>query len=192
MRVRLKVSIKTKILILIALSILLLLSQGCASMAIGVYSSHYEKIEYPNILRRKGHLIVDEKSRNVLNASYLKEYWGEPDKVIKICPDKEQWIYKFGIRWNGIAIFMLIVPLPLTMPVGYNQISFTLQNEDVVFAEITDALRTSAYCTWWLISNCECKIEKQTLNIHITNESSNNTKLYKKTNASDAKSRAVD
>jgi len=58
----------------------------------------------------------------------LIKTWGSPDKIIKIRNNVEKWEYRFGSRWNGIILEIIILPLPLILPVGYDYVEFTVEN----------------------------------------------------------------
>ena len=47
----------------------------------------------------------------------------------------ELWTYTGGLRWNGVLLFVVIVPIPLLVPVGRDQVTLRFRGGEAVFGE---------------------------------------------------------
>ena len=109
--------------------ILLLCLPGCF-FGVGTVYTETTVVDAPLISQRKGHIWVKTEMprQRTIVASKLLEYWGEPDEIVKNNGD-EAWIYQFGLRWNGLMV-AVIIPIPLAVPVGHDELSFSIDEDD--------------------------------------------------------------
>ena len=71
-------------------------------------------------------------------AIWLEEHWGKPTSVRLASPESEGelWTYKFGRVWCGVVPWV-VVPIPLVLPIGREQVVFLVQERDqVVSADV--------------------------------------------------------
>lgn len=106
-----------QILIVLVLTIIL---SGCVGLAVGSYGTHESKRDSFEL----------ESERNQINyysnsTSYTQEQveslWGKPDETSTngTCAI---FTYHDGYNWSGVGAFVVIVPIPLALPTGYDEI----------------------------------------------------------------------
>lgn len=98
-----------------------LLLQGCVGLGAWTLGSRTESSDHPKIDRTRGVIDVrnGEPERTLKTAAELRAQWGEPDRVESLEGSKEEWIYKTdGMRWSGLVLYVVIVPLPAILPLG--------------------------------------------------------------------------
>jgi hypothetical protein len=49
---------------------------------------------------------------NLTTSKELADTWGKSDHIEQIAMNKEAWTSNFGLRWNGMTAFVVIVPIP--------------------------------------------------------------------------------
>lgn len=64
------------------------------------------------------------------------KFWGNPKKIYQE-NGNEYLAYNSNLAWRGLVLIIIVVPIPLVAPVGYNEIIFELRNEKInrVFEE---------------------------------------------------------
>jgi hypothetical protein len=70
-------------------------------------------------------------------AENLRRALGEPDRVVA-APGGERWHYREGLRWHGVALLVLVVPVPLLLPTGFEEAIVTLESDRAVALEGRD------------------------------------------------------
>ena len=110
-------------------SILLVLPlcQGC--VAVGVYGRRTIETEHVGELFRDGTM-----PKGAVPISSVMREWGEPNAKETLGPDREEWTYRFGLRWKGVLL-VLLLPIPLMVPVGYDRITLLVENGMAVSAK---------------------------------------------------------
>ncbi|EEF61513.1 hypothetical protein Cflav_PD4191 [Pedosphaera parvula Ellin514] len=118
---------------------LCLLIQGC--VGIGVSKTRNEAFQNPKIsdvayVSGLSHTDASQTNVVVYTATWLENHWGRPARITHVGVDSqtEVWTYKFDIIWNGVTP-VLLVPIPIILPVGREQIQFVLQDGRVVSAK---------------------------------------------------------
>lgn len=119
--------------------LLFLLVQGC--VGIGVQKTQNQDYPNPQISTRACALGLkyhgaERVDSSTYTAAWLQEHWGKPSRITRdeTGSQTETWTYKFGPIWNGVTPVVL-VPVPLIVPVGREQIHFVLQDGHVVSAK---------------------------------------------------------
>jgi hypothetical protein len=69
--------------------------------------------------------------------SRVLEWWGEPDERSTRPDGSETLTYYDGVRWNGLVLFVIILPIPLVIPVGHDYLELDVVNGMVVAARTT-------------------------------------------------------
>ncbi len=69
--------------------------------------------------------------------SRVLEWWGEPDERSTRPDGGETLTYYDGIRWKGLVLFVVILPIPLVIPVGHDYVELDVVNGMVVAARTT-------------------------------------------------------
>jgi len=118
------------------------LLQGCVGFA--VLKQHTEVINNPVIasIRDSTYPAHNRDSSEATNAldytsEWLQKHWGSPDCIKHVSGHSEEiWTYKFRLIWDGVVPFV-ILPIPLAVPVGKEQVSFILRDGRVVSSRIT-------------------------------------------------------
>ena len=61
---------------------------------------------------------------------------------------KEEWIYKInGLRWSGVVLFVVVIPLPAMIPIGSQYVSFLIHDGQIERATRRDwAFKGGVYC----------------------------------------------
>ena len=68
------------------------------------------------------------------SVSQVLEWWGAPDERVVDASGVERLTYYDGLRWRGVLLFLVILPVPLVIPVGH----------DVVELEVADGMVKAA------------------------------------------------
>jgi hypothetical protein len=126
---------------IIPLVILCLFTQGC--VGIGALKTHTETLQNPGLsdaacangLRS---ITPGKTVTNAYTAAWLKNHWGEPKSIrhAGTTNTDEIWTYQFGPRWNGVVV-AVIVPVPIMLPVGREQVQLILRDGDVISGKQT-------------------------------------------------------
>jgi hypothetical protein len=129
---------------IIPLVILCILTQGC--VGIGAFKTHIETFQNPTLSDAAcvDCLSSSNPSQTVSNAytaAWLKTHWGEPKSIRHASATDldEIWTYKFGLNWNGVIVVVL-VPIPVALPVGREQVQFILRDGCVISGKQTKLL----------------------------------------------------
>jgi hypothetical protein len=118
------------------------LLQGCVGVV--VLKSHTEVIRdpviafYPNDAdpahKRNSR---EETNAVVYTSEWLETHWDSPHRVVRVSGGSDEvWTYRFRSIWEGI-VPCVIVPIPLALPVGRQNVCFTLRDGRVVSASTT-------------------------------------------------------
>lgn len=132
--------------------LLIILVYLCLSGCVG-YSAHgnYElTVASPNISNVKGKLVVDKSASystdERVKSNIIYKNWGKPDEIVKTENDVEFWSYSFNNRWNGVYLFV-VVPIPLFLPVGSDQIIFEVSKGVITQAKVkSNGFRSEYLC----------------------------------------------
>ncbi len=124
--------------------------QGCLGVGAWTLGSRTESSDRPTINQARGSFDLRSSERPGLHASAsdLRAGWGEPDQVLARPDGKEEWTYKTdGLRWSGLVLFVVVIPLPAMVPVGSQYVSFVIHDGRVESATRGDwAFKAGAYC----------------------------------------------
>lgn len=124
--------------------------QGCIGLGAWTLGSRSESSEHPKIDQTRGSLDLRKigVEGNITTATELRAQWGEPDRVEPHDAGREEWIYKTkGLRWSGMVLYVVIIPLPAMIPVGSQYVSFLIHDGQIESATRTDwAFKAGAYC----------------------------------------------
>lgn len=129
---------------------LALLLQGCVGLGAWTLGSRIESSDHPSIKQARG--VIDVRKGQpegpLQTAPDLRAQWGEPDRVEALGAGSEEWIYKTdGLRWSGLILYVVIVPLPAMIPVGSQYVSFVIHDGRIQQATRADwAFKGGAYC----------------------------------------------
>ncbi len=134
----------TRRLRLPAIVFVILALEGCVGIAAnGNVTSVFDR----PMMGDKGTLYPDRPLSSRLTKQDVRTRWGEPDRIDLDMDGSERWDYRFGYRWNGVAIGAVLVPLPLYVPVGREHIYVYFKDDEVTRSEIfTDHIRLYAGC----------------------------------------------
>lgn len=127
-----------------------LLLQGCVGLGAWTLGSRTESSDHPSIDQTRG--VIDlqhgNPERSMKTATDLRAQWGEPDHVESLEGGQEEWIYKTdGLRWSGLILYVVIVPLPAMIPVGSQYVSFLIHDGRIAKATRADwTFKAGAYC----------------------------------------------
>jgi hypothetical protein len=113
--------------VVLLLSISGLLS-GCFGLSATVIGTDETLTTNPKIELNKRQLSPDTYPAPQLSTEDLRKAWGDPSRKEQLAGASERWRYDFGLRWNGMVFFVVVVPLPLVIPVGYEYVEFLFEN----------------------------------------------------------------
>ena len=116
---------------LLAASLLVWLpgASGCVGLVAVARGSASYAIEAPQLSTPTG--------QRPAIAENVRRALGEPDRIETV-ESGERWHYREGLRWNGIALLVVVVPVPLLLPTGFEQAVVHLEDGRVVALEGTD------------------------------------------------------
>ncbi len=124
--------------------------QGCVGLGAWTLGSRTTSSDHPKIDRPRG--VVDVRNTGTAadfkTAKEVRTDWGEPDRIESREDGKEEWIYKTdGLRWSGMVLYIVIVPLPAMIPVGSQYVSLLIHDGRIEQATRRDwAFKAGAYC----------------------------------------------
>lgn len=133
---------------------------GCAGLGVVAFGDEESTIANPRISVEKGGLDSEDRSAPWTKAEDLLKSWGTPDKLEQTNTKTQLWTYHLGIRWNGIVVVAVIIPIPLIVPVGSDYIEFRIENDWVVSARTMEDAWLSMYgCVFLLgphsVAHCQ-------------------------------------
>lgn len=124
--------------------------QGCVGLGAWTLGSRTTSSDHPKIDQPRGAVDIRtaDTATDLKTAKELRTEWGEPDRIDSREDGREEWIYKTaGLRWSGMVLYIVIVPLPAMIPVGSQYVSFLIHDGQVERATRGDwAFKAGAYC----------------------------------------------
>ncbi len=125
---------------LIALALLVLGGaslSGCGGLVLVARGSGAFTVEDPylQILAPPRPAAVHEGVRR--RAATLRGFWGEPERVTPLGPGRERWRYATGLRWHGVALLVVVLPVPLLVPTGRHHVEVLVEDGRLVGARGT-------------------------------------------------------
>ncbi len=128
----------------------ILMLQGCVGLGAWTLGTRSESSDHPKIDRVRGTIDLCKAGTeaDLKTAGELRTQWGEPDRIESRDDGKQEWIYKAGgLRWSGMVLYLVIVPLPAMIPVGTQYVSFLVHDGQIEQATRRDwAFKAGAYC----------------------------------------------
>ena len=123
---------------------------GCVGLGAWTLGTRTESSDHPKIDQARGAIDLPKAGAETAlkTAKELRTQWGEPDHIESRKDGKEEWTYKTGgLRWSGMVLYLVIVPLPAMIPVGSQGISFLVHDGRIEQATRRDwAFKAGAYC----------------------------------------------
>ena len=141
--------------LLLLLFLSALFQTGCFAIGIG-YEGNDRFRQEPAILTMERATFTEELPKGIVDPVVRKEdllnAWGPPDRTT-VKNGRESWVYREGIRWNGIFILPVApIPIPLVVPVGSVEFTVEFLGEKVVAIETLDNTMTGGgVCTFLLV-----------------------------------------
>lgn len=124
--------------------------QGCVGFGAWTLGTRTESSDRPKIDQTRGAIDIHKAGAEteIKTATELRTQWGEPDRVESREDGREEWIYKTdGLRWSGLVLYVLVIPLPAMIPIGSQYVSFLIHNGQVERATRGGwAFKAGAYC----------------------------------------------
>lgn len=103
-------------------------------LAIDVIGDQRGQLKVPVVSPMRHVIRSNPETVPTTSVSQVLEWWGAPDEREVDASGVEHLTYYDGIRWRGVLLFLVIVPVPLVIPVGH----------DVVELEVADGMVRSA------------------------------------------------
>jgi hypothetical protein len=126
---------------------------GCIGLGAWTLGSRVDSSERSRISEHRGSADLHKPplEEGIREGAELRRYWGAPDRVVSDAAGQEEWIYKTGgWRWAGMLLYVILVPLPAMVPVGSQEISFTLIDGHIAQTTRMDwAFKAGAYCGYF-------------------------------------------
>ncbi len=124
--------------------------QGCVGLGAWTLGTRSESSDHPQIGQARGAIDIRKASTeaDLKTAADLRTQWGEPDRIESRDGGTEEWIYKTGgLRWSGMVLYLVVVPLPAMIPVGAQYVSILIHDGHIEQATRRDwAFKAGAYC----------------------------------------------
>ena len=98
---------------------------GCVGAA--YYGTHCGSIENPSATSTPGHLFKGSAG-HVATADQVRQDWGAASETQTCGDGVERWTYFGAIRWKGVLVFAVVLPIPLLIPVGRERVSIDFRN----------------------------------------------------------------
>ena len=103
---------------------------GCAGVVAILRGSSDFRVEQPTL---PSHEALSSYHRGVAaTAEHVLRAFGEPDEIVELDPDRERWRYRTGLRFHGVSLLLIVVPLPLLVPTGVHNAYVELERGTVV------------------------------------------------------------
>ena len=103
---------------------------GCAGVVAVVRGSSDYRVEQPTLPSLGA---LSSYHRGVpATAEHALRAFGEPDEIIQLGPERERWRYRTGLRFHGVALLLIVVPVPLLVPTGVHHAYVELERSTVV------------------------------------------------------------
>jgi len=67
--------------------------------------------------------------------------------------EKEVWVYNHDVAWRGLLL-IAIIPVPLIIPAGMNEVSFTFKDNNLLHVTKEKAKATGFICEFVLVRDC--------------------------------------
>jgi hypothetical protein len=136
---------------------------GCVGLGYSSLESRVSTIPTPIVLKEKG-FISDHGTS--IKLSELQQYWGEPNS--KTLQNKqEKWTYNFSESDKGFFALIIIIPLPFIFDDGFESITFTIENQQIISAEARYQHESSGGCIVALLVHgliqSTCDMQKENL-----------------------------
>ena len=109
-----------------------LLLSGCVGLAVGSYGTFENKREKFQLSDKRNKFKVYSEPTSY-NKEQVLSLWGRPDEV-KQTGACETLIYHDGYTWSGIGAYVIILPVPLVVPSGYDETRIYLKDGRTVAA----------------------------------------------------------
>lgn len=123
---------------------------GCVGLGAWTLGTRTESSDHPKIDQVRGTIDLQKSGTetDLKTGKEIRTQWGEPDRIESREDGKEEWTYKTGgLRWSGMVLYLVIVPLPAMIPVGSQGISFLVHDGRIEQATRRDwAFKAGAYC----------------------------------------------
>jgi hypothetical protein len=103
---------------------------GCAGIVAVARGSSEFQLEQPAFASQ--HALSSYHRGLPATAERFLSAFGEPDEVIALGPRREQWRYRTGLRLHGVALLLIVVPLPLLIPTGVHDTYVEIEQGTVV------------------------------------------------------------
>ena len=146
---------------------------GCVVVGIGYEGNERFRQEFPIFATERAAFNVGPTTfterlpkwwvnRIVKKEDFLKS-WGQPDEIV-MKEGLEQWVYRKGLRWNGIFLFPIVpIPIPLVVPVGWKEFSVEFSGDNVAVIEtVTNEMTGGLLCMflWSHAGGCTSNEER--------------------------------
>lgn len=141
---------------------------GCVAVGVGYEGNERFRQEFPIVATERARFDVSPTTvaerlpkwwvnRIVKKEDFLKA-WGQPDGIV-MKEGQEQWVYRKGVRWNGIFILPIVpIPIPLVVPVGWKEFTVEFTGDNVAAIEtVTNEMTGGLVCTFiWVHGGVGC------------------------------------
>jgi len=98
------------------------------------YGTHYGSTTIPCAASTPGHLF-EGALQFVATDEQVRRDWGDPSEVSFGDNGLERWTYYGSLRWNGLLLLAVVIPIPLFVPLGRERVSIDFRNGKAVFGE---------------------------------------------------------
>ncbi len=134
-------------------TILPMILSGCVGLGAWTLGTRTAEGDHQAIQPTRGTIAPHKPERGALieTAADLQTQWGKPDRIKAVESGGEEWIYKTdGLRWSGMLLYVMIVPLPAMVPVGSQYLSVLVQDGRIERVTKVDwAFKGGAYCGYF-------------------------------------------
>ena len=103
---------------------------GCAGVVAVVRGSSEFQLEQPVLV---SHNTLSSHHRGPpLTVERLLTGFGEPDEIIALGTDRERWRYRTDVRFHGVGLLLIVIPIPLLVPTGIHDTYVEIERGTVV------------------------------------------------------------
>ncbi len=83
----------------------------------------------------------------------ISETMGEPYRIDSGEGAQEVWRYRNGLKWRGVFVSLLVIPVPLLLPVGRDDRTFMFEGDSCRSEVVEKDMPERPFMCGWMMRN---------------------------------------
>lgn len=135
---------------------------GCVGFAVGSYGTFESKYEKFTLRAERNKFGYGDPKPYTTES--VVEFWGKPDESFQ---EGKCTVYSYhdGFSWSGVGAFVLVIPIPLLVPTGNDEIRIYFRDNQSIAAVSEFGKETSVF--GFLCGSNECGFRAGAVNTDI-------------------------